>query len=478
MPFPNEHACRIKPPGSFQKESFRRIKQGKLSIIIGRLLGKTTTSTQAFRYPKDDWTEDQARSHCGEQKGTFEAAKKDALPDNIPELETSERQFRLDSFKKDKYEITNQGFLKAESLATKVGVFEYKHADGSVTREFRSPEEVFNQESMDSLKMVPITRNHPPGMVDIKNLKQYQVGFTGETIEQRGDHVGCTALITDEDEVKAILKKFDMMGMTDEVSLGYKCDVIPEAGEWNGETYDHIQKNIRYNHYSLLDGQGRAGRDARLRLDQKTKEKKKEDIIMFKFKREKIEVPGLHMDAIDIEIPDEATQTVEKLSGKLDEAVGIIDYLAKTGDALQGRLDASAEDLEKVKKDLEDWKDPASDKIQTMLKTRKDLEDLADKLKVEHKDKDDKTLKLDIIKTVSKDFDPKDKSDEYIEARFDTIREAMEKTDAGDTSMATFIKTADELRADAGEPKDPRKDMIEWSQNLHKEKPPEQTATK
>jgi hypothetical protein len=453
MPFPNEHACRIKPPGSFQKESFRRIKQGKLSIIIGRLLGKTTTTTQAFRYPTDSWTEDQARNHCKDEGGSFEAAKKDALPDDIQELETSERQFRLDSFKKDKYEITNQGFLKAESLATKVGVFEYRHPDGSVTREFRSPEEVFDQESMDSLKMVPITRNHPPGMIDIKNLKKYQVGFTGEIVEQRGDHVGCTVLITDEDEVKSIVNEFNTTGMTDEVSLGYKCDVIPEAGEWNGETYDHIQRNIRYNHYSLLDGQGRAGRDARLRLDQEPKE----DITMFRFKKDKVEVPGLHMDAVDVEIPDEATQTVEKLSEKLDEAVGIIDYLAKMGDAIQARYDALIEEIETIKKDLED---------------------LADQLKVEHKDKDDKTLKLDIIKTVSKDFDPKDKSDEYIQARFDTIREAVEKTDSGDESMKNFLKNAEAIKQDAKEPKDPRQDFINQSQGLHKEKPPEQPEAK
>lgn len=387
--------------------------------------------------------------------------------------QATERQIHLDSFKKDKYEITNQGFLKAESLATKVGVFEYKHADGSVTREFRSPEEVFDQESMESLRMVPITRNHPPGMVDIENLKKYGVGFTGDTIERKGDHVGCIALITDKKEVDSILKKFDTMGMTDEISLGYKCDVIPGAGEWNGETYDHIQRNIRYNHYSLLDGTGRAGRDVRLRLDEKTNKE-----VIMKFKRDEIKVAGLHMDAMEVEIPDEATQVVEKLSGKLDEAVGIVDYLGKAGDAIQARYDALVEESGKVKKDLEDWQDPSSDKVQDMLKTRKDLEDLADKLKVEHKDKDDKALRLDIIKAVSKDFDPKDKSDVYIQARFDTIREAMEKTDAGITSMATFITTADKLKADAGEPKDPRQDFIDKSQGLHKEKPEEQTAVK
>ena len=60
--------------------SFRRIRQkadGKrLDIIIGRLKGKTTTTTQAFRYPKDDWSASAARFHCKEHDGIlFEPAK-------------------------------------------------------------------------------------------------------------------------------------------------------------------------------------------------------------------------------------------------------------------------------------------------------------------------------------------------------------------------------------------------------------------
>ena len=76
MPYPNEHSCRIRQPGEFQSNSFRRIKQGKLSIIIGRLKGKTTTTTQAYRYPKSSWTPGEARAHCQKAGGSFEPAKK------------------------------------------------------------------------------------------------------------------------------------------------------------------------------------------------------------------------------------------------------------------------------------------------------------------------------------------------------------------------------------------------------------------
>ena len=74
MPYPNEHSCRIKEPGLFEEGSFRRISQGKLSIIIGRLKGKETTTTQAFRYPIGKWDKDEARKHCEEHKGSFHEA--------------------------------------------------------------------------------------------------------------------------------------------------------------------------------------------------------------------------------------------------------------------------------------------------------------------------------------------------------------------------------------------------------------------
>ena len=74
IPYPNESSCRIREPGLFEPNSFRRITQGKLSIIIGKLKGASTTTTQAFRYPIKDWEVDEARKHCQEHKGRFEKA--------------------------------------------------------------------------------------------------------------------------------------------------------------------------------------------------------------------------------------------------------------------------------------------------------------------------------------------------------------------------------------------------------------------
>lgn len=118
-PYPNEHACRIRDPGDFKAGSFRRITRGaetgagardgkQLSIIIGRLKGKTTTTAQAYRYDKDDWTVAQARSHCAENDGSFEAAKSiinddESLEEEMDEIESASRPSKLQSLK-EKFE--------------------------------------------------------------------------------------------------------------------------------------------------------------------------------------------------------------------------------------------------------------------------------------------------------------------------------------------------------------------------------------
>ena len=91
MPYPNEHSCRLRDPGDFEKDSFRRITQGKLVIIIAKLKGKDTTTAQAYRYPKDDWDQDEAKKHCKDNGGSFEPASGESqLPRGDIEMRKNE----------------------------------------------------------------------------------------------------------------------------------------------------------------------------------------------------------------------------------------------------------------------------------------------------------------------------------------------------------------------------------------------------
>lgn len=91
MPFRTEHSCRIRQPGLFEPDSFRRIEtesDGRpLVQLFGRLQGEQSLTLQAFRYPaleaaiEGGWNEDQARRHCRNHQGQlFEPADPDLTP--------------------------------------------------------------------------------------------------------------------------------------------------------------------------------------------------------------------------------------------------------------------------------------------------------------------------------------------------------------------------------------------------------------
>lgn len=96
-PMANFHACRLRKPEEFQQDSFvtnERDHEGKTyTVVQGRLEGEDTLTDQAFRYPRDAWEEDEARSHCEDHDGIlFEPAKDEADSARDPRREV--RTFR------------------------------------------------------------------------------------------------------------------------------------------------------------------------------------------------------------------------------------------------------------------------------------------------------------------------------------------------------------------------------------------------
>jgi hypothetical protein len=90
----NEIRHRVKDPSEFQSNSFRRITikrdRPQVFAIIGRLKGQTTTTVQAFRFPKDQgWTIDKAKSWVKEHAKT-EAQIRDAIMLNDGESDNLE----------------------------------------------------------------------------------------------------------------------------------------------------------------------------------------------------------------------------------------------------------------------------------------------------------------------------------------------------------------------------------------------------
>ena len=80
MPYPNEHACRLREPSEFDGKTFRRVsrehKGKKYEIIMGKLKGQDVMTEESYRYPKNSWSVSEAKKHCSDHKGKrFEPAK-------------------------------------------------------------------------------------------------------------------------------------------------------------------------------------------------------------------------------------------------------------------------------------------------------------------------------------------------------------------------------------------------------------------
>jgi hypothetical protein len=174
---------------------------------------------------------------------------------------------------------TTEGFLTGRAIVTSIGVFSYRNADGTVSRELRLPEEVFASESLNSMKLKPVTNDHPTEKVTPANTQALAVGSLGSlvttTVQEKtwdgytpyeqltdGLHVAIDMTVNKEDAIN------DVLNGKRALSMGYECEIEKggEGATWLGMAYDSIQRNIRYNHCAIVDT-ARAGDAARIWLD-------------------------------------------------------------------------------------------------------------------------------------------------------------------------------------------------------------------
>lgn len=152
--------------------------------------------------------------------------------------------------------------MKVAGRLTRTGVLPYHQADGSVFNELRLPEEVFKTDSLATLAHAPVTDLHG-GMVSPDNVQTLGVGFVSDDVKQDGRFVAGSAIIQRQDTIGKVSRR-----ELCELSPGYRCWVENTSGEYNGQRYDGIQRDIVYNHLALGPKDwGRAGNEVALRLD-------------------------------------------------------------------------------------------------------------------------------------------------------------------------------------------------------------------
>lgn len=317
-----------------------------------------------------------------------------------------------------KFTRDSSGFLSGKACVTNIGVFPYLQPDGTVIRELRLPEEVFHPDSLASLRMKPVTLDHPSVAVTPDNAKQYQVGSIGDGIETDAYHVWAPLTVTTADAIDAVLEEGKRA-----LSCGYSCELEVKPGNYLGQDYDVIQRNIRYNHVAIVD-MGRAGDMARMRLDSANRQS---GVQIFQPKREEptVSLKTHKIDGVDYQAEAKVLEALHAANQRADEAASQISTMQAKHDSAIERADAAEAKVKELEAALANAISP--ERLDSLVAARIALHAIALKAGVEVKaDSSEDSLKREIIvKAFPKaNLDGKDAA--YIAARFDAAVEQIE----------------------------------------------------
>lgn len=354
---------------------------------------------------------------------------------------------------KGEAQITDEGYIRANAVVTRTGVFLYKNPDGTLRRELRHPEEVLKADSLETMKMIPVTNGHPAErLVTAENAKRLAIGYTGESISQDNQYILANFLITDADGVKDVIENNKK-----ELSLGYTVDLVPEIGDYFGEPYDYRQTNIKYNHLSLVNS-ARAGPEARIALDSEDAEEI--DITEANtMSKKKVRIRG---DEYFME-PD-AAEGVEKLQEDLrnleDEKRRVEEEIAR----IREQLDKTTADRDNMKEKMSGMQEEIDRKmdsneikrgVRERLKLYKVAEQCLDSAACDGLDNmSDMEIKKAIIKSKSRNVSLDGKSDVYVQARYDSIVEDLPQHSEPKANPAYRVKPSRGDGVDADEARD------------------------
>ena len=350
-------------------------------------------------------------------------------------------------------EKTPEGFLIARAPLTSVGVFVYRNDDGSPRRELRLPEEVFNEDSLNSLKLKPLTLLHPKeGKVTPENIEELSVGSVGTDISSDSYRVYGSLSAQKADGIEAIENN-----TARSLSCGYTCDIEWTSGVWLGMPYDCIQRNIRYNHVALVPtpraGDGNAIRmDGAGTPDPKSFEQHNQE--------EGMNLKTIHLDGADFQAEPQVIAALDKAQNRADSLEKELNQVREDGkkaldEALSAKSTVEAErDTYKERLDAMDKEMPG--KIEAAVKARLDLVGKAQKAGVEiREDMADLEIKKSVILKKFPNADLEGKDESYLSARFDCACDLIDqdaenksRQDAAETSPHNNVTTTAQERLD------------------------------
>lgn len=317
--------------------------------------------------------------------------------------------------------LTPEGFLCVKGIAARTGVYQYLSSeldlDGPerIVNVYRSPEEVFDPESMATYLDKDVTNDHPEDLVDSKTFKEVSVGHV-RGVERDGDNLIVDMIIKDQSAID------DIQSGKAELSPGYLAEYVEAPGiAPDGTPYEYEQRDIQINHNAVVQA-ARAGKVARI-FDHKPKG-----------------IP--HMATRKVFLDSKKSRSIildEEAATVVEDAVSALQKFAdeesERADKAEATKDAAEEELEEAKKATSDAA------IGLRVKATLDTIALASKV-VKSFDAKGLVSPLEIKRAAMAQLKPTrdwaTKSEAYVVAAFDAADdEADEKDDDDDDGTKT-----------------------------------------
>jgi hypothetical protein len=349
-------------------------------------------------------------------------------------LGSVQRYERIDSWMFVSGAVTDaDGFLRDSPIVARTGIYIYQQPDGTIRREYRPPEEVFDTDSEASFVGKPIVVGHPAsGIVNSDTAQDLAIG----TILSSGYPKDETNIACD-----IVIHNPSAIGEKRGLSLGYRVDIEETSGTTpDGQQYDVIQRNIRINHLAVVD-RGRAGAKARLNLDGdeiiegvETKMKIKIDSVDFEVDEKianyvnslqnKEENARVKLDTANTELKSVKEQNTA-LKADADDKKAKLDAMTAERDGLKAKVDAADAEKEKAVKE-------AVEAVKADMQERAELEETAKIAKVEKTDGlTNAELKAGIVKAAfGEKFKLDGASDAYLDGAYSAAKEMLRNDNA------------------------------------------------
>ena len=301
------------------------------------------------------------------------------------------------------WQVDPDGLLRFKGSVLKSGLLQYtlKELEGEeglppdVEKKgfavlYVPPDELARQESLRSLEGRPVNLDHAwgeAGKIDAVGAVAGMPYYCDNNKLLYAD-----ALINDPSTIRRITSIDNDGDKLVEISAAYrtKTDWSPGVTP-DGEFYDGVQRDIKYNHITLLPrGEGRAGEE--VRIINRKKGVSEMEFTTMKVGNSKIRVHNEDADRLQDEIDTRDTKIANAVDGStLEESISQVDELNKTIAEMKSERDDMAGELNAVKEQLEEVTSPEAmgDMVAEAVSEQEDADMILDAFNADSSEEED-----------------------------------------------------------------------------------------